>query len=381
MRVVMISTDRKIFEEGSAVRARMLEYGAIFGELHVIVLSRHEHKIRDVERLSKNVFAYPTNSSGKLAMVRDAVRIGKAIIKHDFEAKGSQTVVTSQDPFETGWVGWRLARRTDVPFQVQIHTDFLSPYFGRQSFMNSLRVYLASFILPRAEGVRVVSEKIQQSMIERYVRLPQRIDVVPVFVDINKIRQTPRNENLRRRYSRFRKIVLMASRITEEKNISLALRAFAEVVIKHPEAGLLIVGDGPECYTLERLAQELGIRSRVVFEPWRNDVVSLMVAADLYLLTSNYEGYGMALVEATAAGCPVVSTEVGISEKLLSPDARVSVNDKNGLAKAVTLMLENNERRGAILRYAKEHLPRVVSKNKEDHLQAIRRTLEQLISH
>jgi 1,2-diacylglycerol 3-alpha-glucosyltransferase len=375
----MISTDRKIFEEGSTVRERMKEYGAVFGELHIIVFSTLEDGLRNIEKISKNVFAYPTHSSGKFSRVRDAVKIGRAIISHDVETKGDSTVITCQDPFETGLAGWRLSRKMNTPFQLQVHTDFLSPYFGRESLANSIRVVLASFLLPRSHGIRVVSEKIHHSILERYPRLPSGINVIPIFVDVDKIRSAPITMDVHKKYSRFKKVILMASRLTSEKNIPLALRAFAQVVIKHPDALLLIIGEGPARSALEVLANELQVRSRVVFEPWQKDLSSYYKTADLFLLTSNYEGYGMSLVEATAADCPVITTEVGVSERLLSPDARVSVDDKEALAEKLITMLDIKERRASILRYAREHLHYVISRNKEQNIEALHQSLKKLI--
>ena len=172
---------------------------------------------------------------------------------------------------------------------------------------------------------------------------------------------------------------MMASRMTSEKNIPLAMRAFAQVVIKHPDALLLIIGEGPMRTSLEVLANELQVRSRVVFEPWQKDLASYYKTSDLFLLTSNYEGYAMSLVEATAAECPAISTEVGVSEKLLSPDARISVDDKDALVAKLITMLDLKERRAAIMRYAREHLHYVTSRNKEQNIQALHQSLKKLI--
>ncbi|MEK7613187.1 MAG: glycosyltransferase, partial [Patescibacteria group bacterium] len=73
-----------------------------------------------------------------------------------------------------------------------------------------------------------------------------------------------------------------------------------------------VLGRGSELNSLQSLAQELGIEANVVFEPYQ-DPFPFYKAADLLLLTSQYEGYGMVIVEALLSGCPVVSLDVGIA--------------------------------------------------------------------
>ena len=107
----------------------------------------------------------------------------------------------------------------------------------------------------------------------------------------------------------------MASRLEVEKNIDLAIKAFKEVVQKIPKAGLIIVGKGSEQGRLEALCLRLSLKQSVVFEPWadKQTLASYYKTADLFLNTSLFEGYGMTFVEAKAAGCKIVSTDVGIA--------------------------------------------------------------------
>ena len=128
MKVISIGTDRKIFEEGSAVRGRMVEYGRLFEKLDIIIFSNrimnHESRIK----ISENVWAYPTNSRNKFWYVIDAIRVGKKII-HNSKFLIHNSVLSTQDPFETGIVGLFLKLFYRLPMQVQLHTDFANKYF------------------------------------------------------------------------------------------------------------------------------------------------------------------------------------------------------------------------------------------------------------
>jgi glycosyltransferase involved in cell wall biosynthesis len=87
------------------------------------------------------------------------------------------------------------------------------------------------------------------------------------------------------------------------------------VIVDMPQAGLIIVGSGSEADRLTSLVKKHGLEKSVMFEPWADQgtLYSYYKTADLFLVTSLFEGYGMTLVEAHAAGCKIVSTDVGVA--------------------------------------------------------------------
>lgn len=320
MRVLMLGTDRKIFEEGSEVRHRMTEYASLTDELWILVLGQGtfaEEKIGNLRLLTRSRLSALFWASGE---------------KFD--------LISAQDPFETGFIGWRIARRLGAKLQLQIHTDFLSPYFGHESLKNKIRVLLARFLLPRADGIRVVSNKIKNSLVSRFPLLAPRIIVLPIFVDTEKLRQAPTKTDLRKKYPQFSKIILLASRLTREKNIGLVVAAMREVARRFPRAGLIIVGAGPEERSLKLKVESSKLSRNVLFEPWTSDLASYYKTADLFLLVSFYEGYGRTLVEAAACDLPVISTDVGIAREILPPENIISPNDPKLLAEKIVLAVE-----------------------------------------
>lgn len=366
MKVLMLSTDDKIFEEGSAVRRRMLEYGSLFEELHIVILASG---IKKQGSRIKNVSIHPTNSSRRFFSVFDAVKIGKKIISADGRAPQTGWLVTSQDPFETGLAAWRIARFADAPLQLQIHTDFFSPHFTRTS-LNKIRMRISRFLLPRASCVRVVSNRIKDSLQTIDFRLQARAVVLPIFVDILKIRDTKPALDLHRKYPQFDFIVLSAGRLTKEKNHALALRAFRDVVIDHPRAGLVIVGEGPERAGLGSWIRKHELSGSIVMEEWRDELVSYYKTADAFLLTSHYEGFGMSLVEAAAADCPIVTTDVGVVGEIFKnrESALVcAVGDAGCLASRIKEMRENGALR-ALLKLNAQKAIQHLAITKEEYL-------------
>ena len=323
MKILMISRDRSVFNSGSDTNQRMFEYGRLADKLHILVLSR------------------PFQS----------LKIGKEIKGFD--------LVTAQDPFETGLIGWLIAKILKARLQLQIHTDFMSPYFKKESLLNRTRVLIAKFLIPRADCIRVVSRRIKTSL--DFAKAPSEnrlslsrprlrfsggtfappITILPIFVDVEKIKSAPIKTNLRVEYPQFDFIILMASRLAKVKNIGLAIAAMREVVKEYPKTGLIIVGDGPEREALKSSAVSRRLSANIIFEPWTDDLPSYYKTADLFLLTSNYEGYGRTVAEAMAAGCLVVMTDVGVSGELVRDRYSgivVPAGDKKKLAEAILEM-------------------------------------------
>ena len=255
----------------------------------------------------------------------------------------------TQDPFDTGHIGWLVKKKYEIPWQCQIHTDFLSPYFWRESLSNKFRVLLAKFLLPQANGIRVVSQRIKNSLKAKNYKLKTEPIVLPIFADLKKVITSSVEDNLRIKYPQFNPLILMASRLSKEKNIDLAIRAMAEIVKQYPKTGLIIVGDGPEKISLQLTVKKHQLQSGVVFEPWHKDLSSYYRSADLFLLTSNYEGWGMTVIEAANFYLPVIMTDVGCAGEIIKNEESgiiIKVGDEKALTEAIIrLAREDNFRK------------------------------------
>jgi len=228
-----------------------------------------------------------------------------------------------------------------------VHTDLFSPEYAKESWWNRFHVWCAKCVLPRADSVRVVSARVRDGVIAHTSVSPQKVVVLPIAVDVEKVNLAIPTKLFTDTYPMFRQVVLVASRLTREKEIDTIVRAFARSVAEEPTLGLVIVGDGPEKEHLVLLAHALGVSDRVAFEAWRNDIPSLMKSVTLYVATSRYEGYGLTLVEAAVAHCPIVTTDVGIVGDVLSRDM-VSVvphRDVVAVAKAIIKIVRDREYR------------------------------------
>jgi glycosyltransferase involved in cell wall biosynthesis len=338
MKVLMLSSDRNVLASGSAVAERMKEYGALVEELHVVLLSDKSHGLKDTQ-LDKNIWVYPTNSSRNFFRPLDAARIGKKLIREKKFVRGL-SVITA-DSIECGWAGAKIKSKWRIPLEVQIHNDPFSPHYT--GFQNRVRKFYSKKVFKSADSIRVVTEGLKGKITSL---TNAEVNVLPIYIDKRRIEEGRVAFDLRARYG-FNFTILMVCRLTAEKNLPFALEILARLREIYPDTGLVIVGSGPMESGLKRRAEKLGLERNVVFAGWQNDLVSYYKTANVFLQTSDFEGYGMALVEAGLSGLPVISTPVGVATELThGEDAYIYPSGETELFVAgLKELIENNTRR------------------------------------
>lgn len=142
-------------------------------------------------------------------------------------------------------------------------------------------------------------------------------------------------------------VFLAVGRLNPQKNHALLLEAFSQVVAAVPQARLLIAGEGELHSALREQIARLGLGSRAMLLGVRQDVPRLLSAADVSVMSSTWEGNPLAVMEAMAAGRPVVSTAVGCVPELISPatGCLVPAGATDALAGALIALAHDPERR------------------------------------
>ena len=342
MKVLSIGSDRKLFEDGSAVSERIKEYGAMVEEYHVVVFAKHSLGLQK-KQLAPNVWIYPTNSISRWLYVHDASRIGKEIVFKNKFIRG-QAVITAQDPFESGLSAYKVKKGWRLPLEIQLHTDPFSPNFN--SFLNIIRKFIARMILRKADSVRVVTKELRDKI---SAMTKARINILPIYIDSARLESAKASFDLHTRFG-WHFILLVVSRLAPEKNLSLALETLALVYDKYPDTGLVIVGSGPEMGRLKALAKKLKIENAVAFVGWQDDITSYYKTANAFIQTSLFEGYGLSLIEAGLSGLPILTTPVGIAKELESGrDVYIYPADRPDLfALGVLDLIRNNFKRESL---------------------------------
>lgn len=370
MKVLVIGSDRKLFEANSDVRQRVLKQGEIVDELHIIVFAKKGQGLLRAQ-IAENVYLYSTESRSRWLYVRDAIQVAEHVRHFD--------LISAQDPFECGLAAYKIAQKHKVPFQLQLHTDPFASDFATGSTLNAIRKRIAKWLLPRASCVRVVSERVADALKAegRIGNIP--VSVLPVRMELARLLadDEPPAFSLKEKYPQSNFHILMASRLTPEKRIDIALEAFYDIASRYPTVSLVIVGDGPEKRALQSRTKELDLESRVYYEGWQEDLVPYFKTADCYLLSSEFEGFARTLVEAAAAKKPIVSTDVGIVGKVLVPEESClvcPVGDIECLAHQMARIVGDNALRHKLAINARNAVKDAFKPNDEEYYAAMKQS-------
>lgn len=167
-----------------------------------------------------------------------------------------------------------------------------------------LRFILRFLIRMRKARLISISHRIQAAICCTYRVAPNEAPVIYNPVDVKKFEV--------RRKGRTQEIVFTnVGRLTEEKNHSMLLEAFQSARRECKNIRLQIVGEGELEHKLKQKAQMLGIDTDVAFMGNRKDIPEILANSDVFILSSVYEGLPLAILEAMAAGLPIISTDVG----------------------------------------------------------------------
>ncbi|BAY51880.1 putative glycosyltransferase [Thermostichus vulcanus NIES-2134] len=164
--------------------------------------------------------------------------------------------------------------------------------------------------------------------------------------------------------------ILTVGSLKDQKNHALLLRAFA--MLPRPEAKLMLLGKGQNEAALRTLAAELGIADRVIFAGFHPDPAPFYATADLFVLSSDYEGFGNVIVEALSFGLPVVSTDCPSGPAEILAEGRfgclVPVGDAPALARAMDAVLDSPVDRDALRQRAADFAPEIAARKYLDLL-------------
>ncbi len=176
---------------------------------------------------------------------------------------------------------------------------------------------IVAYSIETSNGVTAVSQSLREAT-RRELNVRRDIEVIPNCLDcgIYRRREVP---GLRKRFAAddATRLVIHISNFRPVKRIDAVMEVFARISRAVP-ARLLLVGDGPELGTAYRLSRELGIAPLVETLGAQEDVIPLLSAADLFLLPSAQESFGLAALEAMACDVPVVASNVGGLPEVIS---------------------------------------------------------------
>jgi glycosyltransferase involved in cell wall biosynthesis len=284
---------------------RHIEYANRIGRLTIVTYNRAAQP-KQVTRVADNFVIYPTNTHPVL-FPWVATRIAARLQRRD-----PADVVTTQDPFATGLVGMLLKWRFGVPLDMQNHSSFLdNPVWVRERpLRNRVLRTLSELTIRQADTHRVLTEPEKAAYVRRGIAA-DRVAVLPTPAHVEIFAEPVGAETLATLresldIAPYAPVLLWIGFPAVVKNVELLLATYEHLQREWPDVQLVMVGDFSTRPQFTQRAEAAGVifTGRVD----HSDLPAYYQLADMYVHSSRYEGFGKVLVEALAAGTPVVAT-------------------------------------------------------------------------
>jgi len=246
------------------------------------------------------------------------------------------------------------ARGRRLPFVTTLHGTDITLVGMDRSYLP-----ITQYAIQQSDGVTSISNYLREQTFEHF-SITRPIEVVPNFVNCDEY--APIKDEAARAKSRLHlaapdeAILMHLSNFRPVKRVVDVVKAFAQVARELP-ARLVLVGDGPDRSAAEWLAHDLKIQDRVHFMGKQERVNELLPLADLMVMPSELESFGLAALEAMACKVPCIATRVGGVPELIDDGVTgllYSVGDVDGMAEGAVSLLKDRERLEAMREAARK---------------------------
>ncbi|TYP93438.1 N-acetyl-alpha-D-glucosaminyl L-malate synthase BshA [Fodinibius salinus] len=196
-------------------------------------------------------------------------------------------------------------KATDVPLITTLHGTDITIVGSDPSYKS-----IVDFSINQSDGVTAVSKYLRDETYDRF-DIKKEIAVIPNFIDLERFQRSDK-EHFRKAISPDdEKIIVHVSNFREVKRVPDVVSVFDHVLKNDIKAKLLLVGDGPDRNRAERRCRELGVCDQVRFLGKQDQVEEVLSIADLFLIPSGSETFGLAALEAMSCSVPVISSNIG----------------------------------------------------------------------
>lgn len=238
--------------------------------------------------------------------------------------------------YKAGLLGWWSARRAGIPVMAVSR--------GWTSENRKVRFYEAidKRVLRWMDQVICVSQA-QADKVRRCGVRAGRIVVIPNAIDSQRFAQVDPagRSQLENFFPRsVKQIIGAAGRLSPEKGFDLLVAAAAEVIRRHPQAGFILFGDGPLQASLLDQVERLGLEQQFILAGFCRNLDTFMPHLDLFVQSSHTEGMPNVILEAAAAGVPIVATDVGGTSEVIEEARDVRLIPKNSVVDLIESISE-----------------------------------------
>jgi len=319
---------------------RNIAYGRYVDKIISITHSPKRLKLK-YKKLSEAVEIFPTSSIHPVFFMFDAIKIAKKVFtEHQID------LVLTQDPFITGLVGWLIKIRYKCKFLIHFHGDFWdNKYWLNEKWYNPILLSLSKFLVKRADGIKVVSSGIKEKLIKEGIDT-KKIRVIPTPVNLEKFKIFNKKvvEKLRKK-NQSRKTIINVGRDDPSKDYATLFKTINLVYEKYRNIVFLQAGAGFYLPERIRVDENLFLISKGKIK--QKQLVNYYHASDVYISSSCHESFGKVLIEAMAAGLPVVATATTGSKGIIINGVNgflVPIGNSEALAKKVLYLFNNPQK-------------------------------------
>ena len=353
MNVLMISLDKSLLKKESSVSRRHDLYTReLDGEIHVVLHTAH----KGIQKVKQgNLVVNPSNSFFKPFFLYDACKIGREIIK-----KNDIDLIVTQDPHITGLIGVLLKKKSKIPLCVHFHADFLdNPYWIKENPINRVFNLISKYVITKANGFRVVSKKIKETLISKGINEEQVMhQSTPIDLDFFRNETHISKKEFRNKYNiAGKKVLLFVGRLTAQKNLPFLIDSFTS--LNEKEVVLLLAGNGEEKEKLESQVKSLQNNNiQFLGRLNMNELRDAYYCSDALVLPSLYEGTAKVNKEAASCSLPMILTDISGTKDFLDDTCAkiIPVNDRKELQDSIREIIENREMSSAYSLNAKNSI-------------------------
>ncbi len=170
--------------------------------------------------------------------------------------------------------------------------------------------HVVEFSIDKSDGVTAVSEYLKQETYDRF-NIKQDIKVIPNFIDLDRFKKSNKSHFKKAICPNDEKVIVHVSNFRKVKRVPEVITVFAKILESGIDSKLLLVGDGPDRQKAEQQCRDLGICEHVRFLGKLEQVEDVLSIADLFLIPSGSETFGLAALEAMSCSVPVISSNIG----------------------------------------------------------------------
>lgn len=192
----------------------------------------------------------------------------------------------------------------DLPFITTLHGTDIT-LVGRDKSYS----HIVDFSINQSDAVTAVSENLKKETLSHFC-IQKDIEVITNFIDPNRFHKRESTLNKQLFAPNNEKILVHVSNFRKVKRVEDVIKIF-EKVNKVMPSKLLMIGDGPERQSAEETCRSLGICGDIRYLGKQEQLEEILILSDLFLLTSEYESFGLAALEAMACGVPIITTNAG----------------------------------------------------------------------